>query len=208
MIIGFLIGLFILIAIGALIYEGSQSAKGDPASSKNTNIQLAETYRISTVPEKKPEPSCLAKGIAAAWIKGEGWEIKRSHVKTKTEAACSYYGNGNNTSTHTYQCRDIKLIHAGLDIIVSFEEYCQHAGASPYLMRLQSVVAGKPHVTYNVNNSHYSHYGSDVVDASILYDAIRDHPYPAFKRLKDAYQAKQNTQAVKIKAVEALGCMP
>ncbi len=134
-------------------------------------------------PEEKPfEPSCLAKGIAKAWIDDrDGWTIKRKKVVVQ------YYGSGG-SGDRTYM--QVQLTHPKLGIrIQGSEQPHRFWGVSAFV---------------NEETRVWESYNQ--CDSSYLADIITANPYPILKRDIDKHAKAEATRAAKIAAIESLGC--
>ncbi len=155
---------------------------------------LPETKVEAPLPEvNKPEPSCLAKGIAEAWIKKEGWTVRRKLVDVQ------YYGSGGNG---TYSHYDTWLSHAELGIKIRVnepKEWCDYS----------SITLGEVRVNDSVEI--YESYSGITYDARFtdrehIKAAILLFPYPALKKALDKQRRNKETKEAKLAVLKELGC--
>jgi len=130
----------------------------------------------------KPEPSCLIKGIAQAWIDGKGWKVTRK--REKISAWTDYFR------------WTVHLRHQGLGILIEcYEMSPLDSVGYPCVYDLSIVIEGNGISIPSKDESH-------------LKQAIESHPYPSL-RSRQMVKAKQDAaRAAKMKTIEGLGCPP
>lgn len=134
-------------------------------------------------PMPVPEPSCLIKGIAKAWVENKGWKVSRERVRMED------WWHG------VYSIWLVILRNKDSGLTIALKE-SPSINPKIYLYDFEVTVEGKE---VNISQSQ---------DRGCLEQAILSHPYSSLKRRMSETARRESSRAAKIEALEALGCPP
>ncbi len=139
-------------------------------------------------PAKAPktnEPSCLARGIAKAWVEDRAnWVVER----TKSNVLDVWY---------------VALTHAPLGISITFRELFNFVVLCDLEVRVGGVLEVPDHpMDHLCPRTGYE----DTSDRDFVRAAIYQHPYHGLKERVDAAAREDAARVKNIKAIEELGC--